>query len=508
MPAARRRTRVLLVLAVALLWAAVAVPAFLLLFFTDRAAVVVASHDAVVRPTLSQYHQLELGPLLPDVRVRHGGRIGVDVTLGKTAVSSPEELVRRYSLLASRPEPEMRRVRIAVKHLAFESALRAAVIGLVPPGVWLLLGRRRRHELAIASPYAGLSVVLLTGVAALGIAQPWQGPEERVRELTWIPLQKAVPDVPVPEQLADVQVQDGLLTEATRRFVTSGLESYRRSQDFYDGLVEGVEAIAPQLRSPEEGETVAVLVSDRHDNISMDAVARAVADAGGATVVLDAGDDTSTGEPWEAFSLDSLDEAFDEYDARVVVAGNHDHGSFVARYFRKLGWTHLDGEVVEPFGDVRLLGVDDPRSSGLGAWRDEKDLSFAELRTRIADEACALDEEGERVATLMVHDGNLGREALARGCVDLVLAGHVHRQVGPTPVTGTNGKVGYNYANGTSGGAAYAIAIGGKPRRDAQFTLVTYREGRPIGLQPVTVTTGGEYVVAPFSELALTPQTD
>ena len=38
-----------------------------------------------------------------------------------------------------------------------------------------------------------------------------------------------------------------------------------------------------------------LLVSDRHDNIGMDQVARAVADAGGATAVFDAGDDTSTG---------------------------------------------------------------------------------------------------------------------------------------------------------------------------------------------------------------------
>ena len=74
---------------------------------------------------------------------------------------------------------------------------------------------------------------------------------------------------------------------------------------------------------------MAVLVSDRHDNIGMDEVVRAVADEAGATVVLDAGDDTSTGETWEEFSLDSLDKAFSSYDDRVFVAGNHDNGTFV-----------------------------------------------------------------------------------------------------------------------------------------------------------------------------------
>ena len=70
-----------------------------------------------------------------------------------------------------------------------------------------------------------------------------------------------------------------------------------------------------------------------------------------------------------------------------------------------------------------------------------------------------------------------------------MLAGHLHEQVGPTATTGANGKVGYSYTNGTTGGAAYALAIGSKLRRDAEVTLVTYRDGVPVGLQPVVVDT-------------------
>jgi predicted phosphodiesterase len=246
-----------------------------------------------------------------------------------------------------------------------------------------------------------------------------------------------------------------------------------------------------------------VLVSDRHDNIGMDEVVRAVADEAGATVVLDAGDDTSTGESWEEFSLSSLDTAFEGYDAKVAVSGNHDNGNFVNRHLASLGWTHLDGEAVEPFGGVRITGVDDPRSSGLGTWREETDLSFAEVKERIAEDVCELDEQGERIATLLVHDANLGAIALARGCTDLVLAGHLHAQVGPDRVLGENGEFGYTYTNGTTGGAAYAIAIGSKLRRDAQFTFVTYNDSRPVGIQPVTVRTTGELVVADYIELDL-----
>ena len=205
-------------------------------------------------------------------------------------------------------------------------------------------------------------------------------------------------------------------------------------------MADRVDEVADQLHQPAEGETVAVLVSDRHDNIGMDDVVRAVADRAGATVVIDAGDDTSTGETWEAFSLDSLDRAFEGYDARIAISGNHDNGTFVNRYLEKRGWTHLDGRPVTPFGDVRITGVDDPRSSGLGNWRDQKGLSFEEVEEQIADDVCAADEKGERIATLVVHDANLGATALERGCTDLVLAGHLHVQKGPTRVVGANGR--------------------------------------------------------------------
>ena len=317
-------------------------------------------------------------------------------------------------------------------------------------------------------------------------------------------MQDALPDLKVPDELAGWQIQGGLVTRGTRRLLQSLFDTYDRSKVFYREVEDRVDEIADQLHEPAEDETVAVLVSDRHDNIGMDEVVRAVADEAGATVVLDAGDDTSTGETWEQFSLDSLDKAFEGYDAKVAVSGNHDNGTFVNRYLASLGWTHLDGKPVEPFADVRITGVDDPRSSGLGTWRDETDLTFAEVKERIADDVCEPNEDGNRIATLLVHDANLGAIALARGCTDLVLAGHLHVQIGPNRVVGENGEVGYTYTNGTTGGAAYAMAMGSKLRRDAMFTLVTYRDGRPVGIQPVTVGTRGNLSAADYIPLTST----
>ena len=103
-----------------------------------------------------------------------------------------------------------------------------------------------------------------------------------------------------------------------------------------------------------------------------------------------------------------------------------------------------------------------------------------------------------------MHDANLGAAALARGCADLVVGGHLHVQAGPTRVEGENGAVGYTYTNGTTGGAAYAIAARQQaaPRRPS-VTLVTYRDGRPVGIQPVTLQTTGAFEVG---DVPLTPR--
>ena len=214
---------------------------------------------------------------------------------------------------------------------------------------------------------------------------------------------------------------------------------------------------------PADDETVVLMVSDRHDNIGMDQVARAIGDRAGATAVFDAGDDTSTGSTWEAFSLDSLDAAFDDdtyVDQRWAVTGNHDNGSFVGDYLASHGWTLLDGEPVDGPDGARPLGVGDPRSSGLGNWRDESGLTFGEMEDQITEAACAAEDAGERIGTIMVHDANMASEALDAGCVDLVIGGHTHVRSGPNRVEGENGSVGYSFTLGTTGGAAYAIAVG------------------------------------------------
>lgn len=465
-------------------------------FLHSSRSLVVASHDSVVSPTLSGHIVLHTGAVLPDLRVPSGTPIGVDVVLGKTQAASTEELVQRYAFIGSQPQGQVAAVEAAVRGLALSAALRGGVLALVPIGLWLLVGRARRAELLhAAAGRRGAAVLVGAGLLTVLVVQPWRtaGPGTDP-EPTWTSLSEFA-GTSLPEDLADVEVTTDVTTTESRRLVLGAIDTYRQSRTWYAAAAEVASGLA--VRTPEPGETVAVLVSDRHDNVGMDLVARAIGDAGGATVVLDAGDDTSTGGSWEAFSLDSLDRAFADY-TRYAVAGNHDHGTFVSDYLAELGWTHLEGEAVEGPGQAPIWGIDDPRSSGLGSWRDEPGATFAETEQLVADEVCA---EETRVATMLVHDANLGREALRRGCVDLVLGGHLHVQSGPTGVEGENGEIGYTYTTGTTGGATYAIAVGAKPRRPAGVTLVTYRDGRPSGVQAVELQTTGSFVVGPWVAL-------
>lgn len=492
------RGRLLRGLALAAVWLVVTVAAGLVIFLGSSRTVVLASHEAVLRPTLDGYVVLRTGPVLPDLRIPSGHRVGADIILGKTDADTTEELVQRYGYIASQPDGQIAKVQGSLEDMAFDAAVRGAVIGLLPVVVWLLVGPARRRELALHHGRTGGVIGVALAVIGVLIWSPWTD-EEPIGDDAgeWTTLSDYLgADINVPEEAAGVEVRTDVTTAAGgRRLIQSAVDTYEKSRQFYQTAANRAETL--DLREPEPGDTVVALIADRHDNIGMDGVARAIADAGGATAVFDAGDDTSTGQSWEAFSLDSVTNAFEGYD-RFAVAGNHDHGNFVTDYLDDLGWTMLDAEVVDGPGGVTLLGVDDPRSSGLGSWRDETGLSFEEVGSRLADAACASED---RIATILVHDANLADEALERGCADLVLGGHLHVEVGPARVLGKNGQRGYSFTTGTTGGAAFAIALGSKPRREASVTLVTYRGGRPVGLQPVVLQTNGIFEVEDYQEL-------
>ncbi len=59
---------------------------------------------------------------------------------------------------------------------------------------------------------------------------------------------------------------------------------------------------------------------------------------------------------------------------------------------------------------------------------------------------------------------------------------------------------------GSTGGAVYAFALGSKLRREAQVTIVTFADGKPVGLQPVSFEPGGIIQVADYTPITTSPR--
>jgi predicted phosphodiesterase len=476
-------------------------------FLSDTRPIVVGAHSGTVSPAVDGWATLELGGLFPALRTPSGLPLSLGVQLAVNSVERDtlQEVITADAVIASAPDGEIAKVRSALIEMAAVHAVRGAGVAIVVAVVLLLLRRRSsRREDHIAGPglrqrlrglggfHLGLAAVVslaLVVIALPGITRP----EERPRR--WVPLADLFPSVLATEELEEVEVVDGPQARGAASLVQAAVNSYTESLDFYGRLPKAFRLIADRLHPLEDGDVLALHVSDRHDNIGMDQLIEAVIDIAGVTVVLDSGDDTSSGSPWETFSLDSLAAATDGAEV-VAVAGNHDKGDSVATRMQELGFTVLNGEPVNVAG-IRFLGDSDPRGSGLTSTYTPGEETVTEQGARLADVAC----EDEGISTVVVHSPTSGLRTAERGCAALVVSGHLHRQVGPTAVTAPDGFVATTYTGGTTGGAAYAFALGTTLRQPAQMTLITYRDGSPIGLQALDVDTGGQVSLQPWASL-------
>jgi predicted phosphodiesterase len=501
------------------LWAGLALGAVWLVVFgavaavgfaNDSRTVVIGAHTTTVRPTFNGYATLDFGPVLPRFRVASDQPLdlGVYVDVGDTQAASLDDVIQRDAIIASHPDGEVRELKRALLDMAIDHAMRGVGAGclavLATVGLWRVIGRRRRAELAEVVRrelrererrpmlVTGASVVVVALAVAAAVVPGPEPSEPASGPAVWVPLPSLFPDQSLDPELNRIEVLTGGASRGGVQLIESAVTTYNNSLVFYRNLTEQAAELDDRLRDPEEGDTVALMIADRHDNIGMDSVARAVADAGDASLVIDAGDDTSSGGSWERFSVNSLADAFQGFEV-VVVGGNHDYGGAIVDAYEDQGFKVLAGEP-ETVEGITFLGDSDVRASGLVAGRTEFDESDEEQGERLANVAC---DSGD-VSTLVVHGPTAGAATAESGCVDLVLSGHAHRQIGPDTTYSDLGRPTTTYTNGTTGGAAYAFALGSALRRPAEVTLITYHDGRPIGLQPVVFTTDGVITVRPW----------
>ena len=348
----------------------------------------------------------------------------------------------------------------AGRHRRRRAAARRRAGAAADPRLAADRGARRRELLKRARQPRGriaLPLVGLLGVLAVGAVGP--DDEQTVDERAALDVAGRVPG---PGRAAArggataIEVRGDVTTAQTRRLIESAIGTYEKSKTFYRTAAEAAADL--DLRQPEKGETVVALVSDRHDNIGMDAVARAVADAGGADGGLRRRRRHLVRQELGGVLAGLRSTPPSRTYDRWGVAGNHDHGSFVRNYLADHGWTMLDGEVVDGPGRRTLLGVDDPRSSGLGSWRDETGLSFDEVGYRLARRGLRRRRAG-RPRSWSTTPTWAARRSTAAAPTWSSAATCTSRSARPGWSART-AQAGYTYTNGTTGGAAYAIAVG------------------------------------------------
>ncbi|WP_250446014.1 metallophosphoesterase, partial [Actinotalea sp. C106] len=178
---------------------------------------------------------------------------------------------------------------------------------------------------------------------------------------------------------------------------------------------------------PQEGVVTLLLLTDMHCNVGMAPVIRRAVELSGADVVLNGGDTTVNGTSVESYCVTALANAVPDGVATVVADGNHDSDETSAQG-RAAGMTVLDGAVVDVAG-VRILGDKDPRATRIGGGTSlAGEETVGEVSARLAEVACQ-DEEG--VDLMLVHDSGMAAATLEQGCAPAVVAGHMHRRIGP-----------------------------------------------------------------------------
>ncbi|MGW6278145.1 metallophosphoesterase family protein [Kribbella sp. NPDC055071] len=496
--------------ALTVVWLVTSVTVGLLGFVTDSERVTIGAHAANISPTFDGYATLDLGAVLPRLRIPSGtpGGIGLNVDVQETDADNLTELLNRDALIASQPDGEIARIQQVVQEMAVDNAVAGAGSGLLVvvlvATVWTMIGVRRRRELwhlvhrhERRVEHRAIVVLVAMLITIASIFGPGRMRQADVTPTEWQPLGQLLPQLTLDPRLKNVQVASGFSTTGGIGIIRTAVETYDRSTEFYGKLKDKVSTVKDQLHVPSENETVALLVSDRHDNIGMDPFSAEVAKAGGAKLLIDAGDDSSSGQGWEVFSINSLREHFKDFKV-VAVAGNHDAGGNIENAMRKNGFTVLDSKPVEVDG-IRFLGDSDPTKTGLGSADMPGDETTGEQSKRLADVACEQPED-KRISTFVVHDPSSAVDTAARGCATLLLSGHLHHQVGPEHRV-VDGRAVTTYTNGTTGGAAYAFALGYTLRRPGEIALVTYQKGLPVGLQTVTAELTGDITVGAYTPL-------
>ncbi len=372
------------------------------------------------------------------------GRVLIDTHHAPTALRARVESIdldQAQRLGASdaavtRLEAEARHdVGALVRSLAWRLAVVALVIAVLAAAV--VPRHRLRHGLvaggAVLIVYAGLGAWTWSGFESAAFREPrFEGA-----------LQQA------PEVLAAVQREFG------------NLEGVQDRLEVLSGRLTELFALAADPRAGLVSDVRVLHVSDIHSNPLGVEIAAQLAREFDVAAVVDTGDLTSFGQPFESRIGDLVDDVPVPY---YLVPGNHDSLANRRALEGYANVTVLDGDVVDIDG-VSVLGVADP---GVTVGRDGDDATARRARDAQAP-LVARDVRRERPDVLAV--ANLRQARAAYGDVPLVISGDVHRR-SERVVDGT--RVLTVGSTGATGLGSYTVA----PTRPYEAQVLHFRAGR------------------------------
>ncbi len=226
-----------------------------------------------------------------------------------------------------------------------------------------------------------------------------------------------------PEAFAQPRFE-GSLAEAPRI-----IEAVQRNIEDFDAVRSRIDALGGQIGDlyassvteglvGDPGEVRILHVSDIHLNPVGLEVAGELAEQFEVDAILDTGDLTTFGLPFESRVGELIDTLPVPY---LIVPGNHDSDVNRVGLSRFENVTVLDPGV-ETVGDVRILGVGDPSFTATNELEDEDvQANLVAQQTEVADLVAETQPD-----VLAVHNRRQADSAL--GQVPLVLAGHIHEQ--------------------------------------------------------------------------------
>ena len=220
---------------------------------------------------------LDMGRSCPTSGPPSDGPVGVElVRWARPTATTTAELAQRYAAIAGHPEAEEARVDGAVAATRPDAALRrrsasawcrsAVAAGRTAPS------RRAASALAPAAAPVAAGARRGAGRSRSG-AQPWDGRrgDQEADARSWLPLGTASADGPAAARRPHGwQIQGGLRRPPAPAGCSAACSTPTTAARSSTARRSRPAADTDELHQPGEDETVAVLVSDRHDNIGMD----------------------------------------------------------------------------------------------------------------------------------------------------------------------------------------------------------------------------------------------